>query len=64
MSTFSVSPAGRAKEVARDTNVTENTPRGGNRCTADLMTKDVELKTNCNTLCVTKECRRIPGEGL
>jgi len=22
------------------------------------------LKLNCNTLCVTKECSRIPGEEL
>jgi len=22
------------------------------------------LKLNCNTLCVTKECSRIPREGL
>ena len=29
----------------------ESTPRGG-------------VKTNCNTLSVTKECSRIPGEGL
>ena len=44
---------------------TESTPRGGvNRCKANLMTNDVELKTNCNTLSVTKECSRIPGEGL
>jgi len=25
---------------------------------------DAELKTNWNTLCVTKECSRIPGDGL
>jgi len=31
---------------------------------ANLMTNDAELKTNCNTLCVTKECSRISGEGL
>jgi len=31
---------------------------------ANLMTNDAELKTKCNTLSVTKECRRIPGEGL
>jgi len=30
----------------------------------NLMTNDVELKTNCTTLSVTKECSRIPGEGL
>ena len=35
----------------------ENTPRGEvNRYMANLMTNDVELKTNCNTLSVTKEC--------
>ena len=28
------------------------------------MTNNAELKTNCNTLSVTKECIRIPGEGL
>jgi len=28
------------------------------------MTNDVELKINYNTLSVTKECSRIPGEGL
>jgi len=28
------------------------------------MTNNAELKTNCNTLSVTKECNRIPGEGL
>ena len=37
---------------------------GVNRCMANLMTNDAELKTNCNTLSVTKECSRIPGEGL
>jgi len=31
---------------------------------ANLMTNDVELKLNCNTLSVTKECSRIFGEGL
>jgi len=31
---------------------------------ANLMTKDTELKTNCNTLSVTKECSRILNEGL
>jgi len=31
---------------------------------ANLMTNDAELKTNCNTLSVTKEYSRIPGEGL
>jgi len=30
----------------------------------NLMTNDAELKTNCNTLCITKECTRIPGDGL
>jgi len=30
----------------------------------NLMTNDAELKTNWNTLSVTKECSRIPGEGL
>jgi len=45
--------------------IIENTPRGGvNRCMANLMTNDAELKTNCNTLSVTKECNRISGEGL
>ena len=44
---------------------TESTPRGGvNRCMANLMTNNAELKTKCNTLSVTKECSRIPGEGL
>jgi len=43
----------------------ENTPRGWvNRCMANLMTKIAELKTNCNTLSVTKECSRIPGDAL
>ena len=44
----------------------ESTPRGGgvNRCMANLMTNDAELKTNCNTLSVTKEWSRISGEGL
>ena len=43
----------------------ESTPKGGvNRCMANLMTNDVELKTNYNTLSVTKECSRIPSEGL
>jgi len=28
------------------------------------MTNDAELKTKRNTLSVTKECSRIPGEGL
>jgi len=32
---------------------------------ANLMqTNDAELKTNCNTLSVTKVCSRIPGKGL
>ena len=31
---------------------------------ANLMTNDAELIINCNTLCVTKECSRIFGEGL
>ena len=34
----------------------ENIPRGGDRCMANLMTNDVELKTNYNTLSETKEC--------
>ena len=35
----------------------ESTPRGGvNRCKANLITNYAELKTNCNTLSVTKEC--------
>ena len=43
----------------------ESTPRGGvNRCMANLMTNDAELKINYNTLSVTKECSRIPSEGL
>ena len=43
----------------------ESTPRGGrNSCKANLMTIDAELKLNCNILSVTKECSRIPGEGL
>ena len=43
----------------------ENTPRVGvNRYMANLMTNDTKLKTKCNTLCVTKLCSRIPGEGL
>ena len=29
----------------------------------NLMTNDVELKTNYNTLCVTKECSQIPVKG-
>jgi len=46
-------------------NEVESTPRGGvNRCMANLMTNDAELKTNCNTLSVSKVCSRIPGEGL
>jgi len=28
------------------------------------MTNDAELKTNYNTISVTKECSRISGEGL
>ena len=36
---------------------------GVNRCMSNLMTNDAELKTNCNTLNVTKECNRIFGEG-
>jgi len=28
------------------------------------MENDAELKTNCSTLSVTKECSRIPDEGL
>jgi len=31
---------------------------------ANLMTNNVKLKLNCNTLSVTKECIRILGEGL
>jgi len=31
---------------------------------ANLMTNDAELKTNYNTLSVTKECSRIPDDGL
>jgi len=31
---------------------------------ANLMTNDAELKINCNTLSVTKECSWIPSEGL
>ena len=50
-------PAGRDMD--------ENAPKGGvNRCMANLMTNDAELKINCNTLSVTKECSRILGEGL
>jgi len=30
---------------------------------ANLMTKDAELQTNCNTLSVTKECSQISGDG-
>ena len=37
---------------------------GVNRCKTNLMTNDAELKINCNTLSVAKECSRIPGEGL
>ena len=37
---------------------------GMNRCKANLMTNDAKLKTKCNTLSITKECSRIPGEGL
>jgi len=28
------------------------------------MTNDAELKLNCKTLYITKECSQIPGEGL
>ena len=45
----------------------ENTPREGvNRCMANLMTNDAELKTKCNTLCVTKDVAEfaIKGSGL
>ena len=43
----------------------EYTPRGGvNRCMTNLMINDAELKTNYNTLSITKECSRIPGDGL
>ena len=31
---------------------------------ANLMTNDAELKTNCNTLSVTKECSQILGKKL
>jgi len=42
-----------------------STPRGGvNRCTANLWIIMRKLKLNCNTLSVTNECSRIPGEGL
>ena len=42
----------------------ESTPRGGvNRCKANLMTNDVKLKINCNTLSVTKECSEFPVKG-
>jgi len=45
--------------------VAESTPREGvNRCKANLMTNDAELKTQCNTLSVIKDCNRIPYEGL
>ena len=45
--------------------ISENTRRGGvNRCMANLMTNDAELKINCNTFSVSKECSRISGEGL
>ena len=37
---------------------------GVNRCKANLMTNNAELKTKCNTLSVTKECSRIPSKGL
>ena len=37
---------------------------GVNRCMANLMTNNAELKINCNTLSVTKKCSRIPGERL
>ena len=37
---------------------------GVNRCKANLMTNDAELKTNCNTLSVTKECSRFSSDGL
>ena len=42
----------------------ENTPRGVNRCMVNLMTNNAKFKTNSNTLSVTKESSRIPGEGL
>ena len=35
-----------------------------NRCTANLMNKMRKLKLNYNTLSVTNECSRIPGEEL
>ena len=37
---------------------------GVNRCKANLWQIMWNLKTNCNTLSVTKECSRISGEGL
>jgi len=30
---------------------------------ASLMTNDVELKTSCSTLSVTKECSQFPVKG-
>jgi len=30
---------------------------------ANLMINDAELKTNCNTLSITKERNRIPDDG-
>ena len=37
---------------------------GVNRCTVNLMTNDAKLKTNCNTLSVTKKCSQILGYRL
>ena len=43
----------------------ENTRKGGwIGVLANLMTNDSELKTQYNTLYVTKECSQIYGEGL
>jgi len=51
------------RSAGRFTN--ESTPRGGvNRCMANLLTNDAELKINCNTLSITKESNQIPSEGL
>jgi len=33
-------------------------------CNANLIRNNAELETKCNTLSVTKECSRIPGEWL
>ena len=37
---------------------------GVNRCKANLVTSEAELKTKCNILNVTKEFNLIPSEGL